>query len=247
MAKRRADELIVEQGLAPDAKTAQALILAGDALADEQRIEKAGTLLNESATLRLKSSRIKYVSRGGHKLEGALQRLELAVDGLVCLDLGASTGGFTDCLLQSGARRVYALDVGKGLLHWKLRSDSRVVVRDSVNVRFLKPDWIGEAIDLAVVDLAFISLRLVLPRLRTFEGSRVLALVKPQFEAERHEVEKGGMVPDPRLRGEILDRVREFARGLGYRTLGQAESTLRGRKGNQETFLLLEPSGGKND
>ncbi|MEE8586924.1 MAG: TlyA family RNA methyltransferase [Acidobacteriota bacterium] len=238
--KERADERLVDQGLAADRKEALALLMAGQVVADGQRVDKPGTLLDPGVDLRLKSAPDRYVSRGGLKLEGALEALSLEVKDLVCLDLGASTGGFTDCLLQHGARRVHAFDVGTGQLDWKLQQDGRVAVHDNVNVRNLDPSMVGDRVDLIVADLSFISLSLVLAALKAFAPVRILALVKPQFEARREEVESGGLIRDESLRQRIVKRIEDFALHSGFTILGKADSPLTGRRGNQETFLLIE-------
>ncbi|HSR53754.1 MAG TPA: SAM-dependent methyltransferase [Acidobacteriota bacterium] len=374
MSRKRADLMVVEQGLAEDVREARALLLSGRVLAGTERIDKAGMLLDPSTQLHLKDDR-RFVSRGGEKLHGALLDFGLArggsspresterlqgraregmsgasadespespragrkqgtagpsagdgsgrplergpagtsgppagdgsgylqergpegtsgrpagvgsgrlrergeegtssppegevsgrlhvrakegasglsegggagrvstVNGAVCLDLGASTGGFTDCLLQHGASKVYAVDVGKGQLDWKLRQDPRVEVRDEVNVRYLEPSVIPEPVDWVVADLSFISLRLVLPVLKAFAPVRLLVLVKPQFEAERQEVEAGGRISDESLRLEILQRLEDFCRQQGFSVESRADARISGRKsGNQETFFLL--------
>ncbi|HSR69245.1 MAG TPA: TlyA family RNA methyltransferase [Acidobacteriota bacterium] len=240
MSKMRADQLLLDQGLAEDLKEARALLLSGRVLAGSQRLDKAGQRVDRSLQLRLKDES-PYVSRGGHKLEGALRDLGVDVSGALCLDLGASTGGFTDCLLQHGARKVYALDVGKGQLHWKLRQDPRVEVREEVNVRYLDPSQIDEPADWIVADLSFISLRLVLPALKSFAPVRLLVLVKPQFEARRQEVESGGRIADEPLRQQVLQRLEDFCTEQGFIVQGRADAPLAGRKsGNQETFFLLQ-------
>ncbi|MDA2929413.1 TlyA family RNA methyltransferase [Acidobacteria bacterium AH-259-O06] len=237
MAKRRLDDLLVEKGIAEDREDAAAIVLSGVVLLNEQRIDKPGTLLDPSSEFRIKSREHRYVSRGGLKLEAALRQFAVQVRRKVCLDLGASTGGFTDCLLQHGARRVYAFDVGRGQLDWKLRQDPRVVVRESTNVRYLSPSMVDDPVDLITVDLAFISLRLVLPRLKQFPSSQIIALVKPQFEAARKEVGAGGIIESEKLQKEIVQRLKEFAAKEGFAVLGETASTLRGQKGNQEYFL----------
>ena len=237
--KKRLDSLLVEKDLAEDLRQARALILSGAVLVDEQPVDKAGRLIPSTATVRLKASRCRYVSRGGLKLEGALGHFGIPVTGKTCLDLGASTGGFTDCLLHHGARRVYAFDVGSGQLDWKLRQDGRVLVRENVNVKHLEPPMVEEAIHLITADLAFISLRLIFPRLRLFPAADILALVKPQFEARRREVPRGGVIRDARLRGQILDRVRDAAISEGFRLCGETPSPIKGQKGNLEQFFWL--------
>lgn len=238
-ARIRLDVLLVEKGMAEDLKKATALILGGIVLVEEQRVDKPGTLIEPTSTIRIKSQKSKYVSRGGLKLEAALQEFEVQVRETVCLDLGASTGGFTDCLLQHGARKVYALDVGSGQLHWNLQQDPRVAVRDSVNVRFLDPSMIDDPVDLIVIDVAFISLRLIFPRLKLFPSAEIIALVKPQFEALREEVGPGGIIQDRQLQREIVDRVKEAAANEGLAFISEVASPLKGRKGNREYFLFL--------
>jgi len=238
--KSRLDDLLVERGFAATRKEALAVLLSGVVLVNGQKQDKGGDEVDADCEIRLTGLPGKYVSRGGLKLEGALNSLGLNLSGYVCLDLGASTGGFTDCMLQAGASRVYAFDVGKGQLDWRLRQDSRVVVRDRFNVRNLTPAAVGEAVDLIAGDLSFISVRQILPALRAFAGSRILLLIKPQFEAEREEVEKGGLITDVEKRRDILERVRQFSVAEGFSILGEVPSPILGRKGNQEIFLHLE-------
>ena len=242
MAKSRIDDLLVERGLTADRRSALGLLMSGSVLVGGQKVEKAGELVTRDAEIRLTDRPQKYVSRGGLKLEAALEYFSLNVKGTVCLDLGASTGGFTDCLLQHGAGRVYAADVGKGLLDWKLQQDPRVVVRDGCNVRYLSPGDLDEPIDLVTGELSFISLRLVLPALRKLGVPLLLLLVKPQFEAERDEVEPGGLIRSEEKRQEIVERVRKSAEALGYSCLGMTPSPITGQKGNREFFLLLTGS-----
>ena len=194
--------------------------------------------LNPCSAIRLKTEPQKYVSRGGLKLEAALHQLGVQVQRKVCLDLGASTGGFTDCLLQHQARKVYAFDVGRGQLHWKLQLDPRVVVRDAINVRYLETSMVEDKIDLITVDLSFISLRLVLPSLKPF-SAEILALVKPQFEARQREVKPGGVIEDVDLQKRIVGRVKDFTREEEFLILGELASPVVGQKGNQEYFLLI--------
>lgn len=209
-------------------------------LVDEQRVDKPGSKVPSSCQIRVKHTGSRYVSRGGFKLEAALQALSIIVAGKTCVDLGSSTGGFTDCLLQHGARRVYALDVGQGQLDWRLRQDPRVVAHEGINVRFLERSLIAGPVDLITIDLAFISLKLVLPRLAAFPEAQVLALVKPQFEAERDEVEHGGVIRDAGLQLKVLRRVKEFALGQSFQLLGETPSVLLGKEGNQEYFVLMK-------
>ncbi len=236
----RLDDLLVRRRLAVDRKQAAALILSGVVLVGDQRVDQAGTRVREDVPVRLKKRSRRFVSRAGEKLEGALQVFGVDVRDLICWDLGASTGGFTDCLLQRGARKVYAVDVGRGQLHWNLQQDDRVIRRDRVNVRYLDPGKIGEKPDLVTVDLSFISLRLVLPGLSQVSPATVVALVKPQFEARRSEVEPGGLVRDEVVRTRIIERLKDDLTQLRIQVLTQAPSGIPGRKGNREHFFLCE-------
>jgi 23S rRNA (cytidine1920-2'-O)/16S rRNA (cytidine1409-2'-O)-methyltransferase len=233
---------MVDRGLAPSRERAQALILAGRVLVDGRPAGKAGTLVPDEAPVVVTSPDHPFVGRGGVKLDGALERLGIEAAGRVALDVGASTGGFTDCLLRRGARRVYALDVGTGQLDWSLRQDARVVVMERVNARHLQPGDLPEAIELAVVDVSFISLRLVLPPLRPLlaPGGRVVALVKPQFEVGRDDVGRGGIVRDPALHRRAIQAVAEAAVAAGFALSGGCPSPLPGAEGNVEFFLLLD-------
>ena len=241
-AKRvRADLALVEQGLAPSREKARALILAGEVLDGDRPVEKAGDLVDAAAALRLRSAPTPYVSRGGIKLAYALHTFAVDVQGLVALDVGASTGGFTDCLLQRGAARVYCVDVGQGQLDWKIASDARVRVLDQVNIRHARADLLPERADLIVIDVSFISLRLVLPALPPLAkpGAPVIALVKPQFEVGRADVGKGGIVRDDAARARALAEVRAAAAALGYAVGADTVSPITGTKGNQEFLLEL--------
>ena len=239
LVKKRLDDLLVERGLVKSRKEALARLMSGRVLVDHQRQEKGGTLVDSESEIRLIGDPSKYVSRGGLKLEGALEVLKLDVAGFVCLDLGASTGGFTDCLLQHGADRVYAFDVGRGQLDWKLQQNPQVSVHDSFNVRYLTRAVVEERVDLVVIDLSFISVKQVLLPLKGFPEATILALVKPQFEAERGEVETGGLVTDTDTHQEIVQRVRDFAVENGFEVLAEVPSPILGRRGNQEVFLHL--------
>lgn len=236
--KVRLDLLLVERGLAASREQARRLILAGEVRVEGQVADKAGRLVPRAARVELLASP-KYVSRGGLKLEGALRRFRVPVRGVVAADFGASTGGFTDCLLQAGAARVYALDVGYGQLAWRLRQDPRVVVMERTNVRYLEA--LPEPVDLVTVDVSFISLRLVLPAAHRVlkPGGRVVALIKPQFEAGRRQVGKGGVVRDRRVHRQVLKDVLEAARELGFAPLGLMPSPLRGPAGNVEFLAYL--------
>jgi 23S rRNA (cytidine1920-2'-O)/16S rRNA (cytidine1409-2'-O)-methyltransferase len=237
--KVRADVLLQQRGLVESRTKAQALILAGNVVAGDHRVEKPGQLLDDGIALRLKEQ-LKYVSRGGLKLEAALDHFGLSPQDRVCADLGASTGGFTDVLLQRGAAKVYAVDVGYGQLHPKLRRDPRVQVHERVNARALSPDLLGERCSAAVADLSFISLRLVLPALVSVLNPKdawICVLVKPQFEAGRKEVGKGGVVRDPEVHRRVVDEIGQEVQKLGLRLLGSVESPLEGPAGNRE-FLV---------
>jgi 23S rRNA (cytidine1920-2'-O)/16S rRNA (cytidine1409-2'-O)-methyltransferase len=237
----RADLALVEQGLVPSREKARALILAGEVLAGDRPIDKAGDLVDPAAELRLRSAPMPFVSRGGVKLAHALDAFGLDVRGLVGLDVGASTGGFTDCLLQRGAARVYCVDVGQGQLDWKLASDARVRVLDRVNIRLAPPDLLPERADVVVIDVSFISLKLVLPALPPLAkpGAPVVALVKPQFEVGRADVGKGGIVRDEAARARALAEVRAAAIALGYTAVADTVSPITGGKGNVELLLHL--------
>jgi 23S rRNA (cytidine1920-2'-O)/16S rRNA (cytidine1409-2'-O)-methyltransferase len=237
----RADIALVEQGLAPSREKARALILAGEVLAGDRPIAKAGDLVDAGAELRLRSAPMPYVSRGGVKLAHALDTFAIDVAGLTALDVGASTGGFTDCLLQRGAARVYCVDVGHAQLAWKVASDPRVRVLDGVNIRLAPPDLLPEPADIVVIDVSFISLRLVLPALPPLArpGAPVVALVKPQFEVGRADVGKGGIVRDEAARARALAEVRAAAAALGYEVRGDTVSPITGGKGNVEYLLSL--------
>ena len=237
----RADLAVVDQGLAPSREKARALILAGEVLAGDRPVEKAGDLVDEGAELRLRSAPMPYVSRGGLKLAHALDTFGVDPNGVVALDVGASTGGFTDCLLQRGAARVYCVDVGQGQLDWKVASDPRVRVLDRVNIRVAPLDLLPERADLIVVDVSFISLRLVLPALPAFgkPGASVVTLVKPQFEVGRADVGKGGIVRDEAARARALAEIRQAAAELRYGVGADTTSPITGGKGNVEFLLFL--------
>lgn len=243
--KKRLDKLLVEKGVLESREKAQALILAGKVLISLngkifQPAQKPGTLVPENVKVKIEEE-IPYVSRGGLKLEGALKVFNLKVEGWVCLDVGASTGGFTHCLLLKGAKRIYALDVGKGQLHYSLRKDSRVVVMEGINARYLKEEMFPEKFDLITIDVSFISLKKVLPPLVPLlkEGGYILALIKPQFEVGPKFVKKG-VVKDSSLHKKVVDEIWEFSKILGLHPLGVVESPILGPKGNKEFFILLK-------
>jgi 23S rRNA (cytidine1920-2'-O)/16S rRNA (cytidine1409-2'-O)-methyltransferase len=236
------DKLLVARGLIESRERARALILAGDVVVDDHAVDKAGQLVFIDAQIRIKGSGIPYVSRGGLKLQKALDEFPLEVSGLCALDVGASTGGFTDCLLQRGVRKVFAVDVGYGQLAWKLRQDERVVCLERTNIRFLEPEALSEVPDIAVIDASFISLEKVLPNtLRLVkEGGEIVALIKPQFEVGRGQVGKGGVVRDEKKHREVIDSICSLVETLGLDVKGVLESPLLGPKGNKEFLIHLK-------
>jgi len=245
--KIRLDRLLVERGLTPSRERARAVILAGSVLVDDVPVDKAGSLVTSDARVRIKGDSQRYVSRGGLKLEGALEFFSVDVIDVVALDVGVSTGGFTDCLLQRGARTVYAVDVGYGQLAWRLRRDERVKVRERTNIRTVSSGCFDEVIDCAVIDVSFISLRIVLPCVVPLikDDGFILALIKPQFEAGRADVGKGGVVRDPHVHDRVLTEVAAGASELGMNVIGTCASPLRGPSGNREFFLYAKKVPGR--
>jgi 23S rRNA (cytidine1920-2'-O)/16S rRNA (cytidine1409-2'-O)-methyltransferase len=241
--KVRLDLLLVDRGTCQTRERARALIMSGAVLVGETKMDKAGSLVSPDAEIRIEGEDNPYVSRGGLKLKGALTAFDINVRDLVALDVGASTGGFTDCLLQEGARKVYAIDVGYGQLAWKLRTDERVVSLERTNIRYFEGSEITDGIDLATIDASFISLRLVLPavfRLVKKNDAIMLALIKPQFEAGRDEVEKHGVIRSPAVHDKVIEGIKEFSAELGLSVMGVCESPLIGPKGNREFFIYLK-------
>ena len=241
MGKLRLDQLLVQRGLCETRAKAQARILAGDVLVDDRPVTKAGTAIPEEAPIRLRGGGLPFVSRGGLKLAGALEAFAVDPMDRTCFDAGSSTGGFTDCLLQRGARRVYAVDVGTNQLHWKLRSDSRVVSLEQINLRTWDPGRIPERCSLLVADLSFISLRLAIPPILASleEGAEAILLVKPQFEAGRDDVERGGIVRDPAVHERVCREVWGFFSGTPLRPQALAVSPILGGEGNREFLMYL--------
>ena len=243
MKRERIDKLLVERGLAESRTKAQALIMAGVVVVNDQRAEKPSDLFDPASAIRLKRGddpTLRYVGRGGLKLEAALREFQIDANGLTCLDVGASTGGFTDCLLQHGAERVVAIDVGHNQIDWRLRNDPRVEVREGVNARYLRPEDFSEKFDLVVIDVSFISLTKVLPAiipLVTAAGS-IITLIKPQFEVGRGEVGSGGIVRDPAKRLQVVEEVNSAATALNLEVVDLIESPIQGAEGNVE-FLAL--------
>ncbi len=245
MGKIRLDALLVKNGQAQSRERAKALIMAGQVYIDNQKCDKAGQMVDEDAvTAQIRGEALRYVSRGGLKLEKAINEFSISLDGKTAMDIGASTGGFTDCMLQNGARKVLAVDVGYGQFAWKLRQDERVVNMERTNIRYVKPEDIGEKIDFASIDVSFISLRLVLPVAKELlsENGEIAALIKPQFEAGRSQVGKKGVVRDIRVHREVVKNVLDFARSIGLSAAGLAYSPIKGPEGNIEYLAYLKKS-----
>lgn len=240
--KTRLDILLVKRGLAKSRERARAMIMEGKVLVNGTTATKPGMQVKVDASLELKGEDIPYVSRGGLKLEGALKAFGVDPTGKIAMDIGASTGGFTDCLLQHGASRVYAVDVGYGQIDWRLRTDPRVVVIERTNIRYIQRQKVPEDVELITIDVSFISLKKVIPRALEFliPGGEIIALVKPQFELKREDVEKGGVIRSEEKRKRALYSVIEFARELGLEVLGSTESPIKGAKGNVEYFVHLK-------
>ncbi len=239
-AKIRVDRLLVERRLCPSQERARALILSGAVMVGGEVVDKAGVLVRRDEEVKLREREHPYVSRGGIKLKGVLTTFGIYVRGLICLDVGASTGGFTDCLLQEGAAKVYALDVGYGQLAWKLRKDARVVVMERTNIRYVDSRIITDPIDTATIDTSFISLKLVIPAVIPLlrEDGAILALIKPQFEVVRSEVGRHGVVRDPDLHRSVVSDTESFCRQQGLAVQGTCESPLLGPAGNREFFIF---------
>lgn len=241
--KKRLDVLLVERRLADSREKAKAIIMTGNVFVNGEREDKAGTTFDEEkAQIEIKGHTMKYVSRGGYKLEKAIDVFGVDVKDKVCMDIGSSTGGFTDCMLQNGAVKVFAVDVGRGQLDWKLRQDERVVSMEKTNIRYVTPEDIGEAIGFASVDVSFISLGLVLPAARNLltEDGRMVCLIKPQFEAGREKVGKKGVVRDKAVHIEVIEKVMGIADGLHFKVLGLDYSPIKGPEGNIEYLIYIE-------
>ncbi len=240
--KERLDVLLVQQGLASSREKAKAVIMAGNVLVNGQREDKAGTMIDIKAEITVKGSQLRYVSRGGLKLEKAMEHFGLSLDGCVCMDVGASTGGFTDCMLQNGAVKVYSVDVGHGQLDWKLRNDERVVCMEKTNIRYVVPEDIQERPAFVSIDVSFISLTKVLLPVRelTAEDAQIVCLIKPQFEAGREKVGKKGVVRDPKVHEEVIYKVIDYAQTIGLCALALEFSPIKGPEGNIEYLLHLK-------
>lgn len=239
--KERLDILLVKRGLAPSREKAKAMIMEGNVFVENQREDKAGTSIPENAKIEIKGNTLKYVSRGGLKLEKAMNHFDIELQNKVCMDIGASTGGFTDCMLQNGASKVYAVDVGYGQFAWKLRTDERVVCMEKTNIRYVTPEDIGEPLDFASVDVSFISLSKVLPAARELlkDGGEMVCLIKPQFEAGREKVGKKGVVRDRAVHEEVIRMVMDYASSIDFYPLALDFSPVKGPEGNIEYLLFL--------
>ena len=240
--KKRLDVLLTERGLQESRQRAQAVIMSGEVFVNGQRVDKPGTAVAEDAQIEIRGGSLAYVSRGGLKLEKAMATFPIDLHGAVCADIGASTGGFTDCMLQNGAEKVYAVDVGYGQLAWKLRSDPRVVCLERTNARYLTHEQVPDELDFASVDVSFISLKLILPPLNGLlkDGGHAACLVKPQFEAGREKVGKKGVVRDPDVHLEVLEHFLDHAKESSFTVLGLTYSPIRGPEGNIEYLGYLE-------
>lgn len=246
--KERLDVLLVQRGLAASREKAKAVIMAGDVLVNGQREDKAGTMFDEKAEITVKGSQMKYVSRGGLKLEKAMSHFDVTPSGKVCMDIGASTGGFTDCMLQNGAVKVYAVDVGHGQLAWSLRNDERVVCMEKTNIRYVTPEDIEEPVAFASIDVSFISLTKVLLPARGLltEDGEIVCLIKPQFEAGREKVGKKGVVRDPAVHREVIEKVAAYAMAIGFDILALEFSPIKGPEGNIEYLMHLKKGSEKS-
>lgn len=239
--KERLDVLLVKRNLAASREKAKAVIMAGNVFVDGQREDKAGTAFPEDVSIEVRGHTLPYVSRGGLKLEKALKNFDLSVEGKVCTDVGSSTGGFTDCMLQNGAKKVYAIDVGRGQLDWKLRNDPRVVCMEKTNIRYVTPEDLGEPIDFSSIDVSFISLTKVLLPIRNYltEDGEIAALIKPQFEAGREKVGKKGVVREKSTHLEVITKVIDYALQIGFSVRDLEFSPIRGPEGNIEYLVHL--------
>lgn len=242
--KIRLDIALTQKGLAPSREKAKALIMSGIVFVNQEKCDKAGEMIPADAEIEVRGSGLKYVSRGGLKLEKAMQRWEFHLDDKICMDIGASTGGFSDCMLQNGAKKVYAIDVGYGQLAWSLRTDERVVNLERTNIRHITSQTVPDEIDFASIDVSFISLTLVLPVLYRFlkENGQTVCLVKPQFEAGKGKVGKKGVVREPEIHKEVCQKIYDFCIGNGFAVKGMTFSPIKGPEGNIEYLFFLEKS-----
>ena len=242
--KKRLDVLLVEQGLAESREKAKIMIMSGDVFVNDSREDKAGTMFPDDVKVEVRGKKLKYVSRGGLKLEKAIEFNKLNFDGMTCMDVGSSTGGFTDCMLQNGAAKVYAIDVGTNQLAWKLRQDERVVSMEKTNIRYVTPEDIGEAVDFVSIDVAFISLTKVLEPVRNLmkDGATIVCLIKPQFEAGREKVGKKGVVRDKSVHLEVVKMILGYVSSIGFEPLSLTYSPIKGPEGNIEYLLYMRKS-----
>ena len=240
--KERLDVLLVQQGYASSREKAKAIIMAGQVYVDGQKEDKAGSMFKEEAKIEVRGNTLKYVSRGGLKLEKAMSHFAVTLEGKVCMDVGASTGGFTDCMLQNGAVKVYSVDVGHGQLDWKLRNDPRVVCMEKTNIRYVTPEDIGEPVDFSSIDVSFISLTKVLMPIRDYltDKGQIVALIKPQFEAGREKVGKKGVVREKSTHIEVVTMILDYASTHGFHVLDLTFSPIKGPEGNIEYLVQLE-------
>ena len=248
MAKKRLDIVVFERGLAESRQKAQALIMAGEVFSGDRKLDKAGMAVSEDIPLEVRGNSLRYVGRGGLKLEKAINAFSLDLSGRIAADIGASTGGFTDCMLQNGASKVYAVDVGYGELAWKLRSDERVVVLERTNARYLDHTQIPDELDFASIDVSFISLKLIFPAVHALlkENGQVVSLIKPQFDAGRELVAKKGIVRDPHVHKMVLEQYLENAENAGFSVLDLTYSPITGQEGNIEYLGFLEKGAGRS-
>ena len=239
--KERLDVLLVNRGLADSREKAKAIIMSGNVYVDGQKEDKAGSSFNETVNIEVRGNTLKYVSRGGLKLEKAMENFDVTIEGKICMDVGSSTGGFTDCMLQNGAIKVYAVDVGHGQLAWKLRNDPRVVCMEKTNIRYVTPEDIGEPVDFSSIDVSFISLTKVLGPVKEIlsTGGEVVALIKPQFEAGREKVGKKGVVREKSTHLEVIQMVMAYASDIGFEIRNLEFSPIKGPEGNIEYLLYL--------
>lgn len=247
--KERLDVLLVQKGLAPSREKAKTMIMEGNVFVDHQREDKAGTFFDPSVNIEIHGNTLRYVSRGGLKLEKAMAQFGIVLDDKVCMDIGASTGGFTDCMLQNGASKVYAVDVGYGQFAWKLRQDPRVVCMEKTNIRYVTPEDIADALDFASVDVSFISLTKVLEPAKELlkDGAEMVCLIKPQFEAGKEKVGKKGVVRDPAVHIEVIERVILFAQSIGFGVLHLDYSPIKGPEGNIEYLVHIKKNAQKEN
>ena len=244
--KLRLDQYLCQNGLVASRERAKALIMAGVVFVDEQKVDKPGTPVREGARVEVRGHDIAYVSRGGLKLEKALANFDVDVKDCVCTDVGSSTGGFTDCMLQNGAKKVYAIDVGRGQLDWKLRNDPRVVCMEKTNIRYVTPEDIGEPVDFSSIDVSFISLTKVLEPIRAYlkDDGQIVALIKPQFEAGREKVGKKGVVREKSTHREVIRKVMDYAQSIGFDLCALEFSPIKGPEGNIEYLIHLKKCSG---